>query len=85
MRSRIAQLRVGLVDALTPLGLGERFAHIAVQRGMFSYTGMNDHQVDRLRNEHSVYMVAAGRANIAGIDAKRLDELAAAFAAVCQD
>jgi aspartate aminotransferase len=32
-----------------------------------------------------VYMVAAGRANIAGIDAKRLDELAAAFAAVCQD
>nr|GEY12337.1 aspartate aminotransferase [Tanacetum cinerariifolium] len=81
MRSRIAQLRVGLVDALTPLGLGERFAHIAVQRGMFSYTGMNDHQVDRLRNEHSVYMVAAGRANIAGIDAKRLDELAAAFAA----
>jgi aspartate aminotransferase len=52
---------------------------------MFSYTGMNDHQVDRLRNEHSVYMVAAGRANIAGIDATRLDELAAAFAAVCQD
>jgi aspartate aminotransferase len=52
---------------------------------MFSYTGMNDDQVARLRNEHSVYMVAAGRANVAGIDATRLAELAAAFAAVCED
>jgi aromatic-amino-acid transaminase len=83
MRQRIAQLRQGLVEALTPLGLGERFAHIAVQRGMFSYTGLNDDQVARLRHEHSVYMVNAGRANVAGIDATRLDALAAAIAAVC--
>jgi aromatic-amino-acid transaminase len=83
MRQRIAQLRQGLVEALTPLGLGERFAHIAVQRGMFSYTGLNDDQVARLRDEHSVYMVNAGRANVAGIDATRLDALAAAIAAVC--
>ncbi|TDV63310.1 amino acid aminotransferase [Pseudomonas sp. LP_7_YM] len=85
MRSRIAQLRKGLVDALTPLGFGERFAHIAAQRGMFSYTGMSDDQVVRLRNEYGVYMVAAGRANVAGIDATRIDALAAAFAAVCDD
>lgn len=83
MRQRIAQLRCGLVDALTPLGLGERFAHIAQQRGMFSYTGLSDEQVARLRNEHSVYMVSAGRANVAGIDATRLSQLAAAIAAVC--
>ena len=84
MRQRIAQLRVGLVEALTPLGLGERFAHVAQQRGMFSYTGISDEQVARLRHEHSVYMVNAGRANIAGIDATRLDQLAAAIAAVCK-
>lgn len=83
MRQRIAQLRQGLVETLTPLGLGERFAHIATQRGMFSYTGLNDDQVARLRHEHSVYMVNAGRANVAGIDATRLDALAAAIAAVC--
>jgi len=83
MRARIAQLRAGLVEALTPLGLGERFAHIGVQRGMFSYTGLNDDQVARLRHEHSVYLVSAGRANIAGIDASRLDLLAQAIAAVC--
>ncbi|MDB6142298.1 MAG: aromatic amino acid aminotransferase [Pseudomonas sp.] len=83
MRARIAQLRVGLVEALTPLGLGERFAHIGVQRGMFSYTGLNDDQVARLRYEHSVYLVSAGRANIAGIDISRVDLLAKAIAAVC--
>ena len=85
MRQRIAQLRIGLVEALTPLGLGERFAHIATQRGMFSYTGLNDEQVARLRHEYSVYMVNAGRANVAGIDAARLDQLAVAIAAVCKD
>lgn len=84
MRQRIAQLRIGLVEALTPLGLGERFAHVAQQRGMFSYTGISDEQVARLRHEHSVYMVNAGRANIAGIDASRLDRLAEAIAAVCK-
>jgi aspartate aminotransferase len=85
MRSRIAQLRAGLVEALTPLGLGERFAHIGVQRGMFSYTGLNDDQVAKLRYEHSVYLVSAGRANIAGIDASRLSLLAQAIADVCHD
>ncbi|MGV8919931.1 MAG: amino acid aminotransferase [Pseudomonas sp.] len=83
MRARIAHLRAGLVEALTPLGLGKRFSHIGVQRGMFSYTGLNDDQVARLRHEHSVYLVSAGRANIAGIDAARLDMLAKAIADVC--
>ena len=84
MRQRVAQLRSGLVEALTPLGLGERFAHIAQQRGMFSYTGITGEQVTRLREEQSVYMVNDGRANMAGIDASRLDQLAQAIAAVCK-
>ena len=83
MRLRIAQLRSGLVEALGPHGLGERFAHIGVQRGMFSYTGLTPTQVQRLRENHSVYMVSTGRANVAGIDATRLDLLAEAIAEVC--
>ncbi|CAM5502099.1 hypothetical protein SSTU70S_02805 [Stutzerimonas stutzeri] len=47
MRQRIANLRKGLVEALTPYGLAERFAHIAEQRGMFSYTGLTAAQVRR--------------------------------------
>ncbi|WP_110969544.1 amino acid aminotransferase [Pseudomonas huaxiensis] len=83
MRQRIARLRVGLVDALKPHGLGERFAHIAEQRGMFSYTGLSPQQVAALRERHSIYMVSTGRANVAGADEARLDVLAAAIADVC--
>ncbi|BBP84589.1 aromatic-amino-acid aminotransferase [Pseudomonas sp. Pc102] len=83
MRRRVAELRAGLVEALTPHGLAERFAHIARQRGMFSYTGLSSDQVARLRSESSVYMVSSGRANIAGLDASRLGDLAQAIARVC--
>ncbi|MCF6753619.1 aspartate/tyrosine/aromatic aminotransferase [Pseudomonas stutzeri] len=82
MRQRIASLRHELVEALTPYGLAERFAHIAEQRGMFSYTGLTAAQVRRLRAEHSVYLVESGRASVAGLDAERLDELARAIASV---
>ncbi|MDX9678476.1 amino acid aminotransferase [Pseudomonas zeae] len=84
MRLRIAQLRSGLVEALEPHGLRERFAHIGVQRGMFSYTGLSPEQVKQLREHHSVYMVNSGRANVAGIDATRLALLAEAIASVCK-
>lgn len=83
MRVRVASLRAGLVEALQPFGLAERFAHLAQQRGMFSYTGLSPAQVQRLRNEFSVYMVGSGRANMAGLDAQRLDQLAGAIAKVC--
>lgn len=83
MRKRVASLRSGLVDALRPHDLADRFAHIAEQRGMFSYTGLTPQQVQRLRDEFSVYMVGSGRANMAGLDANRLDQLAKAIATVC--
>ncbi|QGZ32454.1 amino acid aminotransferase [Stutzerimonas stutzeri] len=83
-RERIAGLRQGLVEALAPYGLAERFAHIARQRGMFSYTGLTAEQVLRLRAEDAVYLVESGRANIAGLDAERLDQLAQAIARVTQ-
>lgn len=49
---------------------------------MFSYTGLSPAQVQELRDHHSVYMVSSGRANVAGIDASRLDLLAEAIARV---
>jgi len=83
MRQRVAGLRLGLVEALRPYGLAERFAHIAEQRGMFSYTGLSPQQVQRLRDQYGVYMVGSGRANVAGLDSERLDALAQAIARVC--
>ena len=84
MRRRVADLRTGLVEALRPHGLAERFAHVAEQRGMFSYTGLTPAQVQRLRDEFSVYLVSSGRASVAGMSEARLDYLAEAIARVCQ-
>lgn len=82
MRQRIVTLRHGLVSALEPYGLSEGFAHIAEQRGMFSYTGLTAEQVRRLRAEDAVYLLETGRANVAGLDAERLDALARSIARV---
>ena len=84
MRQRVANLRSGLVEALRPHGLAERFAHVAQQRGMFSYTGLTPAHVEQLRTEFSVYLVNSGRASVAGMSEQRLDYLAGAIARVCQ-
>ncbi|HEX7340241.1 MAG TPA: amino acid aminotransferase [Rhodanobacteraceae bacterium] len=67
MRNRINGVRRQFVDGLKPHGLGERFAFVADQRGMFSYTGLTPAQVTVLREKHSIYMVGSGRANVAGL------------------
>lgn len=82
MRGRIATLRRQLVDGLKPYGLDERFGFVLRQRGMFSYTGLTPAQVDRLRNDYSIYMVTSGRINIAGLNETNLDYVCKAIADV---
>jgi aromatic-amino-acid transaminase len=52
------------------------------QRGMFSYTGMSAAQVDRLREEHAVYMVRSGRLCVAGLNRGNVEATAVAMAEV---
>ncbi|GEN22385.1 aromatic-amino-acid aminotransferase [Halomonas cupida] len=82
MRDRINTLRRDFVEALKPYGLDEKYAHIAEQRGMFSYTGLTPEQVDRLRDEFGIYMVRSGRANVAGFSNENLPYIAKAVATV---
>lgn len=49
------------------------------------YTGLSLAAGVRLRDEHAAYLVSSGRANVAGLDARRLDRLAQAIAQVCAD
>ncbi|GHB29537.1 amino acid aminotransferase [Salinicola rhizosphaerae] len=84
MCDRINGLRSDLVESLKPYGLDGRFAHVAEQRGMFSYTGLSTAQVKRLRDEFSIYMVGSGRANVAGFTRENLPYVAKAIAAVVE-
>lgn len=82
MRGRINGLRNDFVKALAPHGLDQRFAHVAEQRGMFSFTGLKPEHVEKLRDEHSIYMVKSGRANVAGLNSANLDYVCNAIADV---
>jgi len=81
MRTRIHALRDGLVQKLAALGHPE-FEFIRRQAGMFSYSGLDKAQVDRLRDEFGIYAVGTGRICVAALNQDNLDYVAKAVAAV---
>ncbi|MGV0242954.1 aromatic amino acid transaminase [Klebsiella aerogenes] len=82
MRTRIVAMRQTLVDALKEAVPGKNFDYLLKQRGMFSYTGLSAAQVDRLREEFGVYLIASGRMCVAGLNSRNVQRVAQAFAAV---
>ena len=82
MRTRILAMRQTLVDALKEAVPGKNFDYLLKQRGMFSYTGLSAAQVDRLREEFGVYLIASGRMCVAGRNPRNVQRVAQAFAAV---
>ena len=82
MRDRIKQLRRDLVAGLAARGVPGDFSFIEAQRGMFSFSGLNDDQVATLKDTYSIYVVGGGRINVAGISSSNLDRLCDALAAV---
>jgi aromatic-amino-acid transaminase len=82
MRERIAAMRRSLHAVLGRRLPGRDFSYFLTQRGMFSYTGLSAAQVDRLREEHAVYLVRSGRMCVAGLSTRNVERVAEAFAAV---
>ena len=82
MRERIRAMRGAFVEGLRQRGVDRDFSFIQEQRGMFSFSGLGDALVDRLRAEYGIYIVKGGRINVAGITKRNLDYLCDAIAAV---
>jgi aromatic-amino-acid transaminase len=82
MRTRIGAMRRSLHEVMTAKRPGRDFGYLLRQRGMFSYTGLNATQVDRLREEFAVYLVRSGRICIAGLNSGNVERTAVAMAAV---
>ncbi|MBW8427935.1 aromatic amino acid transaminase [Escherichia coli] len=78
MRTRILAMRQELVKEMPE----RNFDYLLNQRGMFSYTGLSAAQVDRLREEFGVYLIASGRMCVAGLNTANVQRVAKAFAAV---
>jgi aromatic-amino-acid transaminase len=82
MRERILAMRRSLHAVLTARLPDRNFDYFLTQRGMFSYTGLTATQVDRLREEHAVYLVRSGRMCVAGLNTRNVEATAEAMAAV---
>ena len=61
MRERIHATRVQLVQRLRAAGVAGNLDYITQQMGMFSYSGLSQAQMQRLRSEFGVYGVDSGR------------------------
>lgn len=82
MRQRIQVMRQHLADRLAEALPGHDVSRFTTQRGMFSYTGLSEAQVDTLREQHAVYLVRSGRLCVAGLNAGNVGKVAQALAAV---
>lgn len=79
VRLSMLGLREQLASELRRLSGSDRFAFLAQHRGMFSRLGTTPELVQRLREDHGIYMVGDSRMNIAGLNAQTVPILAKAI------
>lgn len=85
MRLRMRHMREKLYGSLLAAGAApSRYQFLLNQQGMFSYTGFSAAQVERLRTEYAVYLIASGRICVAGLNDNNLAKVAQAMLAVEQ-
>jgi aromatic-amino-acid transaminase len=82
MRERIKQMRGALVEQLKASGVEGDLSYITRQKGMFSYSGLNATQMQRLRSEFGVYGVDSGRICVAALNSGNLKYVSDAIKAV---
>ena len=82
MRDRIKVMRRELVAKVRAIRADFDLSFVVQQRGMFSYSGLNKDQVERLRKEFSVYAIDSGRICVAALNSKNIDYAARAIASV---
>jgi len=82
MRERLQEMRQLLDEALRAEAPDHDFSHVVRAKGMFCFLGVSTEQVQRLKQDHAVYMVDSSRINIAGITADNVEHIAKSVAAV---
>ncbi|KAI6936153.1 PLP-dependent transferase, partial [Hortaea werneckii] len=85
MSGRIIEMRKQLRNKLEQMGTPGTWNHITDQIGMFSFTGLNEQQVQKLREQFHVYMTKNGRISMAGLNTKNIDYFAKAVDSVVRE
>jgi len=85
MSGRIITMRQALRAKLEELGTPGTWNHITDQIGMFSFTGLNEAQVAKLRSDFHVYMTKNGRISMAGLNTSNVEYFAKAVDRVVRE
>ncbi len=80
MRTRINQVRAKLAEAGVAGSVDLK--PLATQRGLFAILPLSKEQIQKLREDHAIYMAGSGRINIAGLTMGNIDKFIAAVAEV---
>lgn len=82
MRQRISEMRQTLALLLQAKSGASNFDFLSAQKGMFSYTGLDEKQVGRLIADYGIYLPKDGRINVAGLNSQNIDYVVDAILAV---
>lgn len=82
MRDHMLRNREKLAASMRKQSNSDEFDFIAEHRGMFSLLGLTGEQVEKLKNEHGIYIIDDSRVNIAGVPEDNTDALAEALIGV---
>jgi len=85
MSGRIIDMRKALRSKLEELGTPGTWNHITDQIGMFSFTGLTEKQVLKVREDAHVYMTNNGRISMAGLNTNNVEYVAKAFDKVVRE
>lgn len=81
IRRRLTEMRSALVDALKAEGLSQ-FSFFQKQKGLFTFTGLSEAEVERLNREFAIHLPKNGRINIAGLNIYNVGYVAKSIARV---
>lgn len=79
MSNRIRDMRYQLKQELENCGSIKDWSHITKQIGMFCYTGLTEEQVNKLINDHHIYLTSDGRISMAGVTPQNVAYIARAI------
>jgi aspartate aminotransferase len=85
MSGRIISMRKALQGKLEELGTPGTWNHITDQIGMFSFTGLSEKQVLKLRETSHIYMTKNGRISMAGLNTGNVEYVAKAINEVVKE
>lgn len=67
MRDRIDRMRKSFIQTMHKKDSGNDFSFLNSQKGMFSYSGLNQKHAAWLKQNKAIYILGTGRINVAGM------------------